>query len=41
VKETIHTDTDKFNRVDILVKNSKGELMIVEIQNEQEYDYSS
>jgi len=33
------TGTDKFNRVDILVKNSKGELMIVEIQNEQEYDY--
>jgi len=33
------TDVDKFNRVDILVKNSKGELVIIEIQNQQEYDY--
>ncbi len=33
------TDADKFNRVDILVKNSKGELVIIEIQNQQEYDY--
>ena len=32
-------NNDKFNRVDILVKNSKGELVIIEIQNEQEYDY--
>ena len=32
-------DTDKFNRVDILVKNAKGELMIIETQNENEYDY--
>ncbi len=30
---------DKFNRVDILVKNSKGELVIIEIQNQNEYDY--
>lgn len=30
---------DKYNRVDILVKNSKGELVIVEIQNQNEYDY--
>ncbi len=30
---------DKFNRVDILVKNSKGEIAIIEIQNENEYDY--
>jgi len=30
---------DKFNRVDILVKNANGELVIIEIQNEQEYDY--
>jgi len=29
-------NNDKFNRVDILVKNSKGELVIIEIQNEQE-----
>lgn len=27
------TEDDKFNRVDILVKNKKGELVIVEIQN--------
>jgi predicted transposase/invertase (TIGR01784 family) len=32
-------DTDKFNRVDMLVKNSKDELVIIEIQNENEYDY--
>lgn len=32
-------DTDKFNRVDILVKNSKGEVVIIEIQNQNEYDY--
>jgi predicted transposase/invertase (TIGR01784 family) len=30
---------DKYNRVDILVKNSKGEMVIVEIQNQNEYDY--
>ncbi len=33
------TDIDKFNRVDILVKNSKGELVIIEIQNQNEFDY--
>ncbi len=33
------TDSDKFNRVDILVKNSKGELVLVEIQNQNEFDY--
>lgn len=33
------TDTDKYNRVDLLVKNSKGELLIIEIQNQSEYDY--
>lgn len=32
-------DTDKFNRVDMLVKNSKDEIVIIEIQNENEYDY--
>ena len=32
-------DDDKHNRVDILVENSKGELIIVEIQNSKEYDY--
>lgn len=29
----------KFNRVDLLVKNSKGELIIIEIQNSHELDY--
>lgn len=32
-------DSDKYNRVDILVKNSKNELVIIEIQNQNEYDY--
>ncbi|MFV0346334.1 MAG: Rpn family recombination-promoting nuclease/putative transposase [Bacteroidales bacterium] len=31
--------TDKYNRVDILVKNSKGELVIIEIQSQTEFDY--
>lgn len=30
---------DKFNRVDILVENSTGELLIIEIQNTLELDY--
>ena len=30
---------DKFNRVDILVENHKGDLVIIEVQNTQEYDY--
>lgn len=33
------TDDDKHNRVDILVENSKDELVIIEIQNSKEYDY--
>jgi len=33
------TETDKYNRVDILVKDSKGQLIIVEIQNTRESDY--
>lgn len=33
------TADDKFNRVDILVENEKGELVIIEVQNTQEYDY--
>jgi hypothetical protein len=31
--------TDKYNRVDILTKNSQGEIILVEIQNNYEYDY--
>ena len=30
---------DKYNRVDILVENSQGELMLVEVQNNSEIDY--
>ena len=30
---------DKFNRVDILVENTHGELLIVEMQNNEEVDY--
>ena len=30
---------DKYNRVDILVKNSKDELVLIEVQNEREHDY--
>ena len=33
------TYEDKFNRVDILTINSKGELVIIEIQNTYEIDY--
>ena len=30
---------DKLARVDLLVKDSKGELIIIEIQNNREHDY--
>lgn len=30
---------DKFNRVDIKAKNSKGEIIIIEVQNTRELDY--
>ncbi|MDR0307447.1 MAG: Rpn family recombination-promoting nuclease/putative transposase [Chitinispirillales bacterium] len=30
---------DKFNRVDMLVENAKGELLIIELQNSAEVDY--
>jgi predicted transposase/invertase (TIGR01784 family) len=33
------TKTDKFNRVDVLVRDHKDERIIVEIQNNKEYDY--
>lgn len=31
--------TDKFNRVDMLAEDSKGELIIIEVQNNRELDY--
>jgi len=33
------TEDDKFNRVDVLVEFSSGELVIIEIQDRKEYDY--
>jgi predicted transposase/invertase (TIGR01784 family) len=33
------TEKEKSNDVDILIRNSKGELVIVEIQNTKEHDY--
>ena len=33
------SDDDKFNRVDILTKNSKSELIIIEVQSTYEIDY--
>ena len=33
------TKEDKFNRVDILVEDKKGDLMLIEVQNEREHDY--
>jgi hypothetical protein len=33
------TEDDKFNRVDILIETAKKELIIIEIQSTQEYDY--
>jgi predicted transposase/invertase (TIGR01784 family) len=33
------SETDKYNRVDILVQTSNGELVIVEVQNNKELDY--
>ncbi|TAG01135.1 MAG: Rpn family recombination-promoting nuclease/putative transposase [Cytophagia bacterium] len=33
------TNDDKYNRVDILTQNSKGELVIIEIQSTYEIDY--
>ncbi len=35
-KEECH---DKFNRVDMLAEDSKGELLIIEVQNNRELDY--
>lgn len=33
------TPFDKYNRLDIKVKNSKGEIIIIEVQYDDEYDY--
>ena len=30
---------DRYNRVDILAENSKGELVLIEVQNSNEYAY--
>ncbi|MDR1881009.1 MAG: Rpn family recombination-promoting nuclease/putative transposase [Tannerellaceae bacterium] len=33
------TEADKFNRLDMLAENSRGELVIIEVQNNRELDY--
>ena len=33
------TEYDKYNRVDMLAENSKGELVLIEVQNNNEYAY--
>jgi len=33
------TENDRHNRVDLLVQDSKGELIIIEVQNSKEVDY--
>ena len=33
------TEFDKYNRVDMLAKDSKGELILIEVQNNSEYAY--
>jgi len=33
------TENDRHNQVDLLVQDSKGELIIIEVQNSKEYDY--
>ena len=33
------SENERFNRVDILVKNQIGEFVIIEVQNSKEYDY--
>jgi predicted transposase/invertase (TIGR01784 family) len=38
--ESNHEDSlDKFNRVDLLVENSKKELLLIEVQVKSEYDF--
>ena len=45
IKQFLDTESNKeeefgkFNRVDVLVENSKGEIIIIEIQNNYELDY--
>ena len=39
VRETNWPKPDKFNRVDIKAKNSKGEIILVEVQNTREVYY--
>ena len=38
-ESTQEEENDKFNKVDLLVKNQTGELIIIEVQNNKEYDY--
>ena len=38
-KSNQEDETDKFNRVDLLVENSKRELILIEVQVKQEHDF--
>jgi len=35
------TEDDKYNRVDLLVENAKGEVLIIEVQNNREWNFVS
>jgi predicted transposase/invertase (TIGR01784 family) len=38
-KSNRETANGTHNRVDVLVEDSKGELLIIEVQNSKKYDY--
>ncbi|MEI7694993.1 MAG: Rpn family recombination-promoting nuclease/putative transposase [Chlorobium sp.] len=39
ILEILESEADKFNRVDLKVKNSKDEIIIIEVQFDREFDY--
>ena len=39
VESNQEDEFDKYNRVDMLAENSKGELILIEVQNNNEYAY--
>ena len=38
-ESTQRYETDKFNRVDLVVENEKGELLVIEVQSNRETNY--
>ena len=38
-ESNLEDEYDKYNRVDMLAENSKGELVLIEVQNNNEYAY--